>query len=344
MTNLTVVVGGQYGSEAKGATVACLTREFDEHDLVVRVAGPNAGHTAYDSTGREWKLRAVPVAAVSGKASLHIAAGSEIDPIVLADEVTALDEAGFDVSRRLSIHPMATVLLQRNIDEEKVQGLVNRIGSTGKGIGSARSDRILRTAPVARDFYKGARLSNDGPFSLDEWSNIVIEGTQGYGLGLHHRNYPQVTSSNCRAIDFLSMAGIPPWDDAIDVFDVIVVARCFPIRVAGNSGPLKNETSWENLGLPEERTTVTNKVRRVGEWDDELLAEAIHANGGGNWDEGVILAITMLDQRFPEVAGQTVYEELSQRARDWIEQVEENHRTSVQFVGTSPQTMIEVDR
>ena len=63
--------------------------------------------------------------------------------------------------------------------------------------------------------------------------------------------------------------------------------------MAGNSGPLKGETSWEELGLEPERTTVTNKVRRVGDWDPELLEEAIRANGGGGWNSGVSLAVTM---------------------------------------------------
>jgi adenylosuccinate synthase len=345
MTDVTVVVGGQYGSEAKGATVAHISREFTASDCVIRVAGPNAGHTAYSPGGREWKLRSIPVAAVvNDHVQLHIAAGSEIDPIVLADEVTALEDAGIPIVNRLTIHPSATILLAENIAEEGANGIVGRIGSTGKGIGSARAARIMRVAPTAKDLYPGhskVMMSAPGPFPVDAYDRVVIEGTQGYGLGLHTENYPQVTSSDCRAIDFLAMAGISPWNLG-GKFEILVVARCFPIRVAGNSGPLKDETSWEALGLPEERTTVTNKVRRVGAWDPALLRDAIRANGGDGWSSPVRLVITMLDQLFPEIAGVPNDGHLDDKHLDWLRAIEEDFNVEVAYVGTSPTTMFEV--
>lgn len=344
MTNVTVVVGAQYGSEGKGAVVAHLAKELclTRNDLVVRVAGPNAGHTAYDYTGREWKLRAVPVAAVKSRlCQLHIAAGSEVDPIVLANEVTALDEAGHDVSRRLTVHPSATIILESHIQAEQGSGIVGRIGSTGKGIGAARADRIGRTAPTAGELFKHRprTLSDPGPLDLAGVGELIIEGTQGYGLGLHTENYPQVTSSDCRAIDFLAMAGVSPWDKRVEDLRIMLVARAFPIRVAGNSGPLKGETSWAELGLDEERTTVTQKIRRVGAWDDDLLAEAIEANGGGNWNMAVQLAVTMVDQKFPEVHDS---KDLSDAALQWLVEVQDEHEIDITYAGTGPDTMFEV--
>ena len=40
-----VIVGGQYGSEGKGQIAAFLSNEYD---LLVRVGGPNAGHTVFE--------------------------------------------------------------------------------------------------------------------------------------------------------------------------------------------------------------------------------------------------------------------------------------------------------
>ena len=77
MGTLKVVVGGQFGSEAKGAVGAYLAA--DGRTATVRVAGPNAGHTAYDADGREWKLRQIPAAAVTTDTPIFIGAGSEID-------------------------------------------------------------------------------------------------------------------------------------------------------------------------------------------------------------------------------------------------------------------------
>lgn len=346
MTNITVVVGGQYGSEAKGAVTAHLAGGLSHRDVVVRVAGPNAGHTAYSPGGREWKLRCIPAAAVvNDHCQLHLAAGSEIDLGVLVREINDLEEAGIPVTDRLTIHPSATILEVRHHGIEANAALMERIGSTGKGIGAARADRIMRSASTVEQrahLFKGMHLSESGPFDLSGVNELIIEGTQGYGLGLHTGHYPQVTSSDCRAIDFLAMAGISPWHDRVGSLHIVVVARCFPIRVAGNSGPLNEETTWAELGLPEERTTVTNKVRRVGHWDSALLSEAIAANGGGSWNEQVSLAITMVDQKFPECTGVKGPRYLSQQARAWLSEVEDEHECEIRHVGTSPTTMFPI--
>jgi adenylosuccinate synthase len=342
VTNVTVVAGAQFGSEGKGAIAGHLGRKMTSSDIAVRVAGPNAGHTAYDTDGREWKLRALPVAAVtSSSAWLHIAAGSEIDTEVLMGEITAADEAGFKVSQRLSIHPSATILHPKYINDEKSLGLVGRIGSTGKGIGAARAARVMREADTALSSPTLEQYLSDESayFDFGRYRHVVVEGTQGYGLGLHTDYYPTVTSSDCRAIDFLAMAGISPWARWIEELNVILVARVYPIRVAGPSGPLKGETTWANLKLPEERTTVTQKIRRVGAWDQELVMDAILANGGGGWSEHVELALTMVDQKYPEVRDQT---RLTAAALDYVEKLEEDLETNIDLVGTGPNTVVEL--
>jgi adenylosuccinate synthase len=345
VTHVTVVVGGQFGSEGKGAIAGHLGKSMGRDDIAVRVAGPNAGHTAYDSNHREWKLRAVPVAAVtSPDCDLHIAAGSEIDTQVLIGEIHDLDDAGFNVSRRLSIHPSATVLEPRHINDETSLGIVGRIGSTGKGIGAARADRIMRNAntalssPTLEPFLCDA----GGPFDFGAYRKVVIEGTQGYGLGLHTDFYPTVTSSDTRAIDFLAMAGVSPWATYVTNLDIIVVARVYPIRVAGPSGPLKGETTWGELGLPEERTTVTQKIRRVGDWDEDLVLEAIIANGGGIDSIHVSLALTMLDQKYPAVRDAVKADALDGEPIEWIETLENRLSSSIDLVGTGPETVVEL--
>lgn len=334
-TNVTVVVGGQFGSEGKGAISAHIGKTFDERDVAVRVAGPNAGHTVWGN-GREWKLRSLPTPAVTSPCQLHIAAGSEIDLEILIREICDLDEAGYNVSERLTIHPSATLIRPNHMVQET--SLINLIGSTGKGIGAARADRIMRGADLAEtSSYLKPFISTDGPFELDA-RNVLVEGTQGYGLGLHTEFYPQVTSSDCRAIDFLAMAGISPWSQDVRELKVVIVARVYPIRVAGNSGPLFGETTWADLDLPTERTTVTNNVRRVGMWDSALIEEAILANGGGNFHPDVTLALTMLDHRFPQQRDRA---ELDDEPLEFIQNLEMEHQTHITLVGTGPETVVE---
>lgn len=176
--------------------------------------------------------------------------------------------------------------------------------------------------------------------ALKNEEHVVIEGTQGYGLGLHAGHYPQCTSSDCRAIDFMAMAGVSPWAPWVgyDDLDVWVVMRTFPIRVAGNSGYLKNERTWEEVGQPEERTTVTNKVRRVGEWDADLAREAVLANGGENCK----VAMMMVDYVFPELKGKWGKAELQDHHWDWVYNKEQEIKATIHLLGTGPDTQIEV--
>lgn len=355
MRTLEVVVGAQFGSEAKGHVVQRLTeRAVDDGRSVqvVRVAGPNAGHTGYDRTGRAWALRQVPVAAVvDGPLLLGIVAGSEIDMPVLLDEVSKLNDAGLMKGKTLWVSGEATLITDDYKNYEAELSLVKEIGSTGKGIGGARSARIMRKADrliddvdaVASLQSLGVIVAPSGVGPIDAYpsdQHLIIEGTQGYGLGLHAGFYPQCTSSDCRAADFMAMAGVHAWQ--FSKVDVWAVARVFPIRVAGNSGPLKGETTWEELGLPEERTTVTKKVRRVGREDWDLVREAVRANGGA---PTVKVALTMLDQKFPGVRDRTC-EDMAYSAPEvlggdvggYIADIERQVGAKVAMITTGPNT------
>lgn len=358
---ISVVVGGQFGSEGKGAVAGWLARpEANEgrEVLGVRVGGPNAGHTVYgecpyrevaeapyarckdcNEFGHPWALRQVPVAAVTNpEAGLIIAAGSEVDPAVLYDEILWLDKAGYAVSSRLVVDTSATLLLESHRVAERGRQLTARLGSTGKGIGAARVDRLWREAATVGDggeitpeLYGSPEVAADTRDLMErclaEGGHVIIEGTQGYGLGLHTEYYPYCTSGDCRAIDFLAQAGLNPWIRPSGLWDlppelrVVVCFRPYPIRVAGNSGPMGGEeTSWEALGLPTEYTTVTKKPRRVAEWDPGIVEAAIRANGG--LGPHLVLALTMLDHVFPEVAGWDKWHsdgELDNRIYHWIQ-------------------------
>eukprot|EP00752_Nemacystus_decipiens_P016654 g14894.t1 len=277
-----VVVGGQFGSEAKGHVCEILTRErLEPGSLHIRVGGPNAGHTVYDDRGQRFPFRHLPVAAVlDPEAILYIAPGSEVDFRVLGDEIAQCERHGYQVSHRLWISPHATVLEQEDILAEQAGEMRQRVGSTAKGIGAARANRLWRVARTVGQMQDTRpELFRMGEPDWQAFPDVLVEGTQGYGLGLHAGFYPHCTAGDCRNIDFLAQAGIPisartsTW----------VVFRTYPIRVAGNSGPLLGETTWEELGQEPERTTVTDLVRRVGSWDQALADAAIRANGGLSW-------------------------------------------------------------
>lgn len=361
-TKISVVVGGQFGSEAKGHVCAQLTRRHqlrDERPLVaIRVAGPNAGHSAVDREGNKWALRQLPVAAViDPDAILVIADGSEIDPPVLEDEIMMLESAGFKIRDRLWVSGQATIVENEHKARETEhfgggQSLVERIGSTGKGIGAARADRIMRHAKTwaeKADYPDTVVMAQKIERLIQQGAHILIEGTQGFGLGLHAGFYPKCTSSDCRAIDFLSMAGISPWHPNVTKLDVWVVCRTWPIRVAGDSGELAKETTWDMLGersggyIKPEYTTVTKKLRRVGAWNPALAQAAVVANGGGGEHGRVKIALMFADYLDPDKAG--VYEpnEMGGIIDPFIRQVEKETGARVRMVGTGPGTVVWVD-
>lgn len=345
-----------FGSEAKGRVTLERVQYHASYGQVasMRVAGPNAGHVVWDK-GHRFAMRALPVGFVEPDARLYIAAGSEVDIDVLREEIDLVESYGYEVRERLWIHPQATWLEPVHRDREASSTLTAKVGSTSKGIGAARSDRIWRVAtlvgenPAFKELGIVYDFTEDLRYMLGRGHDfaLVIEGTQGYGLGLHAGHYPQCTSSDARAIDFLAMAGINPWDltdydQERGAFRIHMVIRPFPIRVAGNSGELKDETSWEDLGLEAERTTVTNKIRRVGQFDPQLVKEAILANGRKNVD----LHLSMADQLVPELAGLDEFpdnwedSEGKDRLESFIDTIPYNELLI--SIGTGPSSRIEV--
>lgn len=342
-----VVVGGQFGSEGKGKVTGWLAQR-SLAPLVIRVGGPNAGHTVVHPDRGPIALRQVPVGFINPMATLAIAAGSEVDPPVLLSEVDLLG----GTLGVVHVDPSATIL--EDSDKADEAQLVKLIGSTGKGIGAARQRRLARQAQTFGDWHLTAQpthkiapsdIASLADTFMEHGSDVIIEGTQGYGLGLHGPYYPYCTSNDTTAIDFLSQARVNPWRVPGTGLEVWVVCRVYPIRVAGNSGPLKDETTWEALGLPTERTTVTQKIRRVGQWDGELVKGAVRANGGGKTNDSVKIYLSMADQMFPTVAG---WDGPIKRAHlplallDFILDVEEESGAQVAAVGTGPATTMEL--
>jgi adenylosuccinate synthase len=288
---VTVVVGAQYGGEGKGKITSYLAGK-DDYDLVVRCGGPNSGHTVLEN-GKPVVVRQVPAAFKHTKTRLAMGPGCLVDLEVLLAEINQLG-VGPD---RFHVDPKATMVLPTyKSDEAELRA---RIGSTASGTGVAVAKRALRdqTLVKAGDVHAlqpyltdVADLANN---CHDHDGKVLVEGTQGFGLSLFHSpHYPHVTSRDTTAAAFLSEAGLSPKLAT----EIILVCRTFPIRVAGPSGPLQGETSWEevgrnsgNAGLVPERTSVTKTVRRIGTWEPDAIRRAIRAN------RPTTLALTGLD-------------------------------------------------
>ena len=333
---VTVVVGGQFGSEGKGKVAHEFARRHGS-SIAVRVGGSNSGHTVIDSSGRVRRFRTLPTASILPGTISVIAAGSYIDPSVLLKEVT---ESKLDPSRLL-IDPNAVLITDEHKQAEQKSGLRETIGSTLSGTGAAVISRLLRkgTAQFSghddrlKPFIQNTRQFLRDRLKRDE--RIIVEGTQGFGLSpLHSADYPNVTSRDTTAAGFLSEVGLSP----LDVDEVVMVLRAFPIRVAGNSGPLPNETDWETIARDSgyesdltERTTVTNMVRRVARFDATVVRAAIEAN---NPSHIVLNHVDYVDASCRKT------HQLNSKTEQFVAHVEQQIGSKVDFVGFGPSSIV----
>lgn len=329
---VTIVIGGQFGSEAKGKVISFLADEFD---LAVRTGSPNAGHTVFKD-GEIYRLQQIPATFVNKKCVLYIGAGALINPDILRKEVEHTNTKG-----RLFIDPQAGIIEEKHLLQEGE--LVQKIGSTGKGCGAALADRIWRKDfKLAKDVLKDFQMANVAEIlnrGIDEGKNVLVEGTQGFGLSLYHGIYPFVTSRDTNASNFLAEAGISP----LLASELILVIRTYPIRVAGNSGPLPNEITWEELSnrigkKVEETTTVTKKVRRVAEFDIEIVKSAISVN------RPTQIALQFLNYLYPQDENKNSWNSLSNEAKTYIETLERDLKVPITLIGTGQSNEAMIDR
>ncbi|HNT53742.1 MAG TPA: adenylosuccinate synthase [Anaerolineaceae bacterium] len=142
---LDILVGAQWGDEGKGRVVDLLAADAD---WVARFnGGDNAGHTV--TVGRQtFKLHLVPSGIVHPHPRGVIGNGVVINPVSLMQEVQMLKETGVDTRpARLKISFAAHLITpaHRALDaaQERARGQL-QIGTTGRGIGPAYTDRAAR--------------------------------------------------------------------------------------------------------------------------------------------------------------------------------------------------------
>jgi adenylosuccinate synthase len=331
----TVIVGGQYGSEGKGK-VAHWWAEQPNARAAIRVGGPNSGHTVVDGS-RRLVLRQIPTAAlIPGMLSL-LGPGSYVDPEVLLAEIRLLGVT----PNELAIDPSAVVVTEDNKTAEANAGLLGRIGSTLSGTGGAVLSRAARDgsvrfvsdvkaiAPFVRQTYPIVRML------LDQGSRVIAEGTQGFGLSvLHSPEYPFVTARDTTAAAVASEAGLSP----LDIDEVVMVIRSFPIRVGGHSGHLENETDWQSItndghhdhGI-DEFTSVTKRLRRVARFDASIVRRALAINNP------TYVVLNHMDYVDHECC---VTGELSSRAEAFLRQVEEELERRIDFIGLGADVLL----
>lgn len=283
-----LIVDLQYGSTGKGLIAGYLA-EKNEYRGVATCNMPNAGHTYIDSRGNKMIHKVLPNGIVSPKLnSVFIGPGAVINMSRLQFEIDEAQKYGYLDPEfvKIYIHQNCTILSEDHAQHE--QRTLSSISSTMQGSMAATVNKMERNksdAPIAK-YVLGMGAYSDLIEVVDttHWmwrvetaSHILAEGSQGFSLGLNQRFWPYCTSRECTPHRMISDMGLP-YDNVV----VYGTLRTFPIRVGntddGYSGDVYNdqtELSWESLEQVPERTTVTQRVRRVFTFSIDQLIESM---------------------------------------------------------------------
>ncbi|MGE3261879.1 MAG: adenylosuccinate synthase [Bacteriovoracia bacterium] len=173
------VVGGQWGDEGKGKVVDI----YGKHaEVVVRYqGGNNAGHTLVVD-GKKVVLHLIPAAALHEGKTCVIANGVVVDPEIFLTELEGLKNKGYLKTSKVLVSDRAHVIMPYHkildqLREKSRDG--TSIGTTGRGIGPAYSDKTSRLGIRVGDLSNASYLKARIEESLVE-KNVLFEKHYGH--------------------------------------------------------------------------------------------------------------------------------------------------------------------
>ncbi|ASM39391.1 adenylosuccinate synthase [Campylobacter sp. RM12327] len=157
MNKADLIVGVQWGDEGKGKIVDMLSQNYD---VVCRAnGGHNAGHTIWVD-GIKYSMHLIPSGILHKNIINIIGAGVVVNPKALIEEMAQFSnlENRFFISERSHLNLTHHSLIDRS--KENLKG-DKAIGTTGKGIGPAYSDKISRSGHRALELKDPKKLAKD---------------------------------------------------------------------------------------------------------------------------------------------------------------------------------------
>ncbi len=214
-------------------------------------------------------------------------------------------------------------------------------------------------------------IINTGYFLNEEaekGKTIILEGAQGFGLDIDHGTYPFVTSSNPTIGGALLGSGLNPKN----ISHIVGISKAYLTRVG--EGPFPTEDLGDEGNILREKGgeygATTGRPRRCGWFDVELLKQAIRVCGfteisltkldvlsgfdkikvatsyNFNGKKIDMFPSYLLDRITPEyeeiegwkedISGCKDYEELPQKAKDYIDYLEKLIKTPITIISVGP--------
>jgi len=239
MSRADVVLGLQYGDEAKGKVTHYLAR-YKTYTHVLRFnGGCNAGHTIYHK-GKKFVTHHIPAGVFFGVKSI-IGPGCVVNKEQFFKELQELRDGGLDVDNLVFIAENAHVITDEHLAEEQNE---SKIGTTKRGNGPAYRDKYARVGVRAKS------VPELQPYLIDlyeefhncEYDNcdlsVLCEGAQGFWLDIDWGDYPYVTSSHCGIASALLNCIPPSWIKDIwgvgKIYETYVGAKQFEPQDEGD--------------------------------------------------------------------------------------------------------------
>ncbi|GAB2266986.1 Adenylosuccinate synthetase 2, chloroplastic [Dionaea muscipula] len=145
LSQVSGVLGCQWGDEGKGKLVDILSPNFD---IVARCqGGANAGHTIYNSEGKKFALHLVPSGILNEETLCVIGNGVVVNLPGLFEEIDGLESNGVSCKDRILVSDRAHLLFDfhQEVDGLREAELAKSfIGTTKRGIGPCYSSKVIR--------------------------------------------------------------------------------------------------------------------------------------------------------------------------------------------------------
>ena len=169
-----VVVGAQWGDEGKGKATDQLG---DRVDYCVRYSGGNnAGHTLVVN-GERYALHLLPSGILNPQCVPVIGNGVVVDLDVLFEEMDGLAARGVDAENLIvSANAHLITSYHQVIDKvtERFLGK-NKIGTTGRGVGPAYSDKVNRIGIRLQDLLDESILRQKVEAALEQKNHLLVK-------------------------------------------------------------------------------------------------------------------------------------------------------------------------
>ena len=182
---LDIVIGAQWGDEGKGRAVDLLS---EQSNIVARYnGGDNAGHTV--TVGPKiYKLHLIPTGLIHPNVIGVIGSGVVLNPQTLVEEMDVLRRGGIKINpERLWISDAVQLITpaHRLLDLAQDAALGNgKLGTTGRGIGPAYTDRASRRGLRAGEILDLDHFAGRLRGHLEQVNLTLTESLQQPGIDI----------------------------------------------------------------------------------------------------------------------------------------------------------------